>query len=428
MFEEKERLKEENFHLRVLEQTHANHINRCLKPNNSLLVDASLQESCKKSKKQSPKKSEGKPPTKYFGENEIKKWVSSEISRLCINENEDPEKQILLDVESSHPLFPIVKMMQSLSQKWQQKRNEIIDLKSQNKSLAYQVEQQKSEIPRNFNTKLQQEKKEIENELNLWLQSSNSNKLSTVIDILNAFGINAKKDNLNETINLKPSLKNPLRNSKAESVHFKENTLEDTTERLDNIILSFRSPRETYREYDNKESCDCDDVYISKSLGFSLLDRNEDSIDQNEKGQSSGDLNHQVCNIQLNELRKYCKQLEDDYHNINRRLQDQNAINQELEHKNVLLESNYGHKCNEISILKKCLKENTEITKELKSILVNTNSTLDLTKSNNENLSRKLIKYKKLLKHKNSEIKSIYNQGITESVVNEIYNEVNGDR
>ena len=171
---------------------------------------------------------------------------------------------------------------------------------------------------------------------------------------------------------------------------------------------------------DIKQSYGVDDMNL-KNLGLSILDKNSDLI-ENDKTLSNVNNMHQVWNIQITELKEYCKLIEQDCHSVNQRLQDQNTINQELEHKNVLLESKYQGKANEVEILKKWLKENTEISKELKSILASTTSTLELTKENNQNLAKKIKKYKKLLKVKNINIQSMSEYDINDSVVDDIKN------
>ena len=192
------------------------------------------------------------------------------------------------------------------------------------------------------------------------------------------------------------------------------------------MSLSNKSKLDTLNELsynplnDVKQSYEIDDMNL-KNLGLSILDKNNESI-ENDKTVSYANNIHQVCTIQITELKNYWKQLEQDCHSLNQRLQDQNAINQELEHKNVLIESKYQGKVNEVEIVKKWLKDNTEISKELKSILASTTSALDLTKVNNQNLAKKVKKYKKLVKTKNNEIESMCKHGINESVAIDMNN------
>jgi hypothetical protein len=59
------------------------------------------------------------------------------------------------------------------------------------------------------------------------------------------------------------------------------------------------------------------------------------------------------------------------------------------------------------------------VTEELKKIQNTTSSTFDLSKINHQGLTKKLKKYKKLLKHKDQEIHSLSQYGINESVAND---------
>ena len=364
----------------------------------------------------------------------LNKWVNSEISRLWITENHSTNEKVILDVESTHPLFPIIKMMQSLSDKWVKKSNQIIDLKSWNKNLSHEIDQLKAESQTVTEKRIQQEMKEVGRQVTSALQSGQIDKLSQIIDIMNAFSMGIPKDTINEAQEL--LIVSPSKLIKIESLSEKEKNEADAAKKvLDELSLSNRSKLDTINELsynpltDVKQSYDVDDMNL-KNLGLSILDRNNDSI-ENDKTISNENNMHQVWNIQITELKKYCKQIEQDCHSVNQRLQDQNAINLEIEHKNVLLESKYQGKANEVEILKKWLKENTEISKELKSILASTTSTLDLTKVNNQNLAKKIKKYKKLVKDKNTEIQSMYKYNISDSVVNDVnnmfgFNEVKG--
>lgn len=129
---------------------------------------------------------------------------------------------------------------------------------------------------------------------------------------------------------------------------------------------------------------------------------------------------HQVCNIKIREVTKYWNHLEGENVSLTKRLQHQISLNDDLEKENILIDSKLTNKINESDILKTCLRQNTEITKELQKILGSTSSTLDLSKTNNKNLSKKLKKYKKLLKHKEQELISISHFGMGESMVNDL--------
>lgn len=101
---------------------------------------------------------------------------------------------------------------------------------------------------------------------------------------------------------------------------------------------------------------------------------------------------------------------------------------------------------NEIEVLRTCLKQNTElqsynkdfsnlifytVTQELQKIQSTTSSTFDLSKANNQNLIKKLRKYKKLLKHKDQEIHSLSQYGMSESIINDnaiIFNPIEKSR
>ena len=128
----------------------------------------------------------------------LNKWVNSEISKLWITENYSTNEKIILDVESTHPLFPIIKMMQSLSGKWVKKSTQIIDLKSRNKSLSHKIDQLKTKNQTVIAKRIQKEMKEVGSQITSALQSGQNIKLSQVIDILSTFGISIPKDTINE--------------------------------------------------------------------------------------------------------------------------------------------------------------------------------------------------------------------------------------
>lgn len=129
---------------------------------------------------------------------------------------------------------------------------------------------------------------------------------------------------------------------------------------------------------------------------------------------------HQVCNIKIRELTKYCNHLEGENLSLTHRLQHQITINENLEKDTNLANSKLTNKENENEILKTCLKQNTEITKELQKILGSTSNTLDLTKTDNKSLTKKIKKYKKLLRNKDKELNSISQYGMGESMANDI--------
>lgn len=143
---------------------------------------------------------------------------------------------------------------------------------------------------------------------------------------------------------------------------------------------------------------------------------------------------HQICNIQIKELKSYYAQLESENLSLNNRLQKQVRLNDDLEKQNIILSSKWTNQLNEIEVLKTWMKQNTElqsynkdfsnlifytVTQELQKIQSTTSSTFDLSKANNQNLIKKLRKYKKLLKHKDQEIHSLSQYGISESISND---------
>ena len=154
----------------------------------------------------------------------LNKWVNSEISRLWITDNHSTDEKVILDVEHTHPLFPIIKMMQSLSDKCAEKSNQIIDLKSSNKSLSYELDQLKSTNPALITKHIQQEMKEIERQVTLAIQNSQNNTLVQIIDILNAFGMSIPKSSIPESKVIKVSPRSPHQNIKIEEFSDKEKT------------------------------------------------------------------------------------------------------------------------------------------------------------------------------------------------------------
>ena len=154
----------------------------------------------------------------------LNKWVNSEISRLWITDNHSTDEKVILDVEHTHPLFPIIKMMQSLSDKCAEKSNQIIDLKSSNKSLSYELDQLKSTNPALITKHIQQEMKEIERQVTLAIQNSQNNTLVKIIDILNAFGMSIPKSSIPESKVIKVSPRSPHQNIKIEEFSDKEKT------------------------------------------------------------------------------------------------------------------------------------------------------------------------------------------------------------
>ena len=172
---------------------------------------------------------------------------------------------------------------------------------------------------------------------------------------------------------------------------------------LDGKVSGFYNALENYLK---NASIDIDKILNSSRKGVNI--------------QGDENSTHQICNIKIKELSKYCNHLEGENVSLTKRLQHQININDELEKDNSLIDSKYTNKLNENEVLKTCLKQNTEITKELQKILSSTSCTLDLTKVNNKTLVKKLKKYKKILKHKDQELNSVSNYAIGESLANDI--------
>lgn len=123
---------------------------------------------------------------------EVKKWVSSEISKLCVSDCDLLEQQILVDVQEDNPLYPLVEMMKTLSKSSLQKQTLISKLESDNLRIKSELVNIETKLPTMINSKVLETKKDIEKEVLIGLRSESQDKLSRVLDILTAFGISCK--------------------------------------------------------------------------------------------------------------------------------------------------------------------------------------------------------------------------------------------
>lgn len=85
---------------------------------------------------------------------EVKKWVSSEISKLCVSDCDLLEQQILVDVQEDNPLYPLVEMMKTLSKSSLQKQTLISKLESDNLRIKSELVNIETKLPTMINTKV----------------------------------------------------------------------------------------------------------------------------------------------------------------------------------------------------------------------------------------------------------------------------------
>ena len=226
--------------------------------------------------------------------------------------------------------------------------------------------------------------------MNICIKTESQNRLQKVIEILNAFGIQVQWEfDVNHTLPNDNSQSKFMKHIKKESTL--SELLGDKNKDIDfeNLESFEQIIKEANNSKENKtiESCDWGEI-DTKEYALSN-DENEESFEKQERDQLGLNQPHQIWNIQISELRKYIKQLEEENQIINKRLEEQIQINQDLEKKNILLNSNYTNKLDEVEILKKWMNENTEITKDLKAILSGVSNSFDVyhTFSNDRALS-----------------------------------------
>ena len=312
--------------------------------------------------------------------NDVKRWISSEISRLWLLDTNEFDQNEIIDVNDTHPLYPIIEMMKTLASRSFDKQKRIFDLESENSKLKSEVRSLEGKTPHLIRNKIDREKKEIERELNIWVKTDPSHKLQKVLEILSIFGINvhdeidsssSKKINGSPNNKLVGHLKKDSTSS--EPFNYKQRAIDyENLESFENVVKESTNSKAN----ETSESWNCEEVDI-KEYALSI-DGNEESFEQIERDKLGLNQPHQIWNIQINELRKYIKQIEEENQAIEKRLEEQIIINQELEKKNILLNSNFVNKTDEVEILKKWMNENKEITKDLKTILSGVSNSFDM--------------------------------------------------
>ena len=110
-----EKLKEENQMLKVQLSVKQDDFRRCLKPGNhpSYELDNSHSKSFTSAEKPRPTlpRARSRSHKKKNLNKEVKKWVSSEISRLCVGDDDSSDAQIITNVDEDHPLYPLVEII-----------------------------------------------------------------------------------------------------------------------------------------------------------------------------------------------------------------------------------------------------------------------------------------------------------------------------
>lgn len=184
-----EQLKEENQILKIQLSAKHNDLNRCLKPGNHRLFD---RDSFKASSRGNSEKRRSNSRCKKSIIPEVKKWIAKELSKYFIKDEVSSQGQIFANVEDDNPLFPVVEMAKNYAAKLTEK--EALLAKSENdcsKSKA-EILNLEAKIPSIINKKMLETKMDIQKEINIGLQTEGGSKLNKVIEILNAFGINAQ--------------------------------------------------------------------------------------------------------------------------------------------------------------------------------------------------------------------------------------------
>jgi hypothetical protein len=275
----------------------------------------------------------------------VKKWIANELSKYSIKDGMNSGSQIFVNIEDDNPLFPVVEMMNKFSAKLAEKDALSSKLENDYSKIKAEFLNLEIKIPSIINKKLQETKADIQREINIGLQSGGGEKLNRVIEILSAFGINVQNTEKEEEDAFLQVVKFESNKLIPPPSKFQANTSQSKNSEIEISSNNSESPvRNSLNKYDSGERNYLRDM----SLNF---DRNDESVNFTikNKPESHG---HQVCNIQINELKKYCSQLETENLSLNKRIQDQSSTIDDLENKAVVLKSKGTSQSNEIDLLK----------------------------------------------------------------------------
>ena len=119
-------------------------VNRCLKPQNYSFNETNLDHS--QENERISKRKDSKNHRKKLNLGEVKRWIGSEISKLWLSDTDEIE-QLDMWVTETHPLYPIIEMMKSLTSKSFDKQKKIHELESHNAKLKSELDSLEVKTP-----------------------------------------------------------------------------------------------------------------------------------------------------------------------------------------------------------------------------------------------------------------------------------------